>query len=222
MKRLLFLSCIGLIAQLLVGCYPGGADNVEELDVAMTNYDKKADFSQYTTFSLPDTIVHFVAKGETPNHQYDAQILVLVRSHFEALGYTYVEPTSETDEQPSFVVTVSAFSNMNYYYGSNYWYDYWGWYPGWNWIWGPTWGPSWGPSYPWSPVTVYAYRSGSIVIDMIAATQEATSEQKLPVLWSGIADGLLQGSESYILERMERMIDQCFAQSPYLKSKNEQ
>ena len=167
MKRLLFLSFIGLFAQFLVSCYPGGADNVEEMDVAITNYDKNADFTKYTTFSLPDTIVYFVAKGETPNHEFDAQILQLVKDNFTQLGYSYIEPTSEEDQQPSFIVTVSAFSNVNYYYGSDYWYNYWGWYPGWNWIWGPTWGPGWGPSYPWYPVTVYSYRSGSIVIDMI-------------------------------------------------------
>ena len=50
MKRLLFLSFIGLFAQFLVSCYPGGADNVEEMDVAITNYDKNADFTKYTTF----------------------------------------------------------------------------------------------------------------------------------------------------------------------------
>ena len=217
MKRLLFLSFIGLFAQFLVSCYPGGADNVEEMDVAITNYDKNADFTKYTTFSLPDTIVYFVEKGETPNHEFDAQILQLVKDNFTQLGYSYIEPTSEEDQQPSFIVTVSAFSNVNYYYGSDYWYNYWGWYPGWNWIWGPTWGPGWGPSYPWYPVTVYSYRSGSIVIDMIATNQEASSTKKVPVLWSGIADGLLQGSKQSIIDRMETTIDQCFIQSPYLK-----
>ncbi|MBC5622435.1 MULTISPECIES: DUF4136 domain-containing protein [Butyricimonas] len=219
MKRLLFLSCIGLFAQFLVSCYPGGADTVKEMDVAITNYDKSADFTKYTTFSLPDTIVYFVAQGETPNHTYDPQILQLVKDNFTQLGYTYIDPQSESDEQPSFIVTVSAFSNVNYYYGNDYWYNYWGWYPGWDWIWGPTWGPGWGPSYPWYPVAVYSYRSGSIVIDMIAADQTAptSANKKIPVLWSGVADGLLQGSAQSILDRMESTIDQCFVQSPYLK-----
>ena len=112
MKRLLFLSCIGLFAQFLVSCYPGGADTVKEMDVAITNYDKSADFTKYTTFSLPDTIVYFVAQGETPNHTYDPQILQLVKDNFTQLGYSYIEPTSEEDQQPSLIVTVSAFSNV--------------------------------------------------------------------------------------------------------------
>ncbi|KIO46045.1 MULTISPECIES: DUF4136 domain-containing protein [Porphyromonadaceae] len=220
MKRLLLLSFIGLFAQLMISCYPGGADDVDEMDVAITNYDKSADFTKYTTFSLPDTIVYFVAKGETPNHKFDAQILDLVKKNFEDKGYTYMEQTEIN--QPSFIVTVSAFSNVNYYYGANYWYDYWGWYPGWNWIWGSGWGPGWGPSYPWYPVAVYSYRSGSIVIDMIATDATTTSTKKVPVLWSGVADGILQGSEQSILNRMTSTINQCFTQSPYLKSGNAQ
>lgn len=57
MKRLLILLLTGLFAQLVVSCYPEGADNIEDYDVAITNYDKGADFSAFTTFSIPDTVV---------------------------------------------------------------------------------------------------------------------------------------------------------------------
>lgn len=50
MKRLLILLLTGLFAQLVVSCYPEGADNIEDYDVAITNYDKGADFSAFTTF----------------------------------------------------------------------------------------------------------------------------------------------------------------------------
>ena len=52
MKRLLILLLTGLFAQLVVSCYPEGADNIEDYDVAITNYDKGADFSAFTTFSI--------------------------------------------------------------------------------------------------------------------------------------------------------------------------
>lgn len=58
MKRLLILLLTGLFAQLVVSCYPEGADNIEDYDVAITNYDKGADFSAFTTFSIPDTVVY--------------------------------------------------------------------------------------------------------------------------------------------------------------------
>ena len=57
MKRLLILLLTGLFAQLVVSCYPEGADNIEDYDVAITNYDKGADISAFTTFSIPDTVV---------------------------------------------------------------------------------------------------------------------------------------------------------------------
>ena len=57
MKRLLFLLLTGLFAQLMVSCYPEGADNIEDYDVAITNYDKSANFNELTTFSIPDSVV---------------------------------------------------------------------------------------------------------------------------------------------------------------------
>ena len=55
MKRLLILLLTGLFAQFMVSCYPEGADNVQDYDVAITNYDKGADFQAFTTFSIPGT-----------------------------------------------------------------------------------------------------------------------------------------------------------------------
>ena len=49
MKRLLILLLTGLFAQLVVSCYPEGADNIEDYDVAITNYDKGADFSAFNS-----------------------------------------------------------------------------------------------------------------------------------------------------------------------------
>lgn len=209
-----------MFAQLLVSCYPEGADNTEDYDVAMTSYDRDKDaayFAGLKTFSMPDSIVYFVSKNDEimGNHQFDQAILTLVASKFEALGYQRIVG-SETDK-PDFFVTVSAFSNVNYYFVGNNWYDYWGWYPGWNWY-GWDW-PYFRPYYPWGPVNVFSYRSGSIVIDMLDPSNVNESSNQVPVLWSGIADGIIAGSASSIQQRAEKQINQCFAQSPYLGTK---
>lgn len=209
-----------MFAQLLVSCYPEGADNTEDYDVAMTSYDRDKDaayFAGLKTFSMPDSIVYFVSKNDEimGNHQFDQAILTLVASKFEALGYQRIVG-SETDK-PDFFVTVSAFSNVNYYFIGNNWYDYWGWYPGWNWY-GWDW-PYFRPYYPWGPVNVFSYRSGSIVIDMLDPSNVNESSNQVPVLWSGIADGIIAGSASSIQQRAEKQINQCFAQSPYLGTK---
>lgn len=205
MKRLLILLLTGLFAQFLVSCYPEGADNVEDYDVAITNYDKNANFSAFSTFSIPDTIVYFSNdKESTLDHQFDEKIVTLVTQNFEERGYTKVD----NPEDATFVVTISAFSNVNYAYYIDNWYNNWNWY--WNWWWPGT----YYPYYPWYPVSVYTYRTGSVVIDMISTEQR--HDEKLDVVWSGVADGLLQGSTSSILNRLNTQINQCFEQSPYL------
>ena len=210
MKRLLIFLLTGLFAQLVVSCYPEGADNVEDYDVAMTTYDKSADFSTLTTFSMPDSIVYFSNdKNTTVDHQFDEAILQVVRNNFVNLGYQEMADPTETNK-PSFVVMVSGFSNVNYGYFINNWYN------NWNWYW-TGWWPGWGydPYYPWAPVNVYSYRTGSIVVEMVGTTPRA--DEKIPVLWTGIADGLLQGSNSSIQNRVTKELNQCFNQSPYLK-----
>lgn len=205
MKRLLILLLTGLFAQFLVSCYPEGADKIQDYDVAMTNYDKSADFGAFTTFSIADTIVYFSNdNGVTLSHQFDQRIVDLVTANFEKRGYELVDTT----ENPSFVVTISAFANINYAYYIDNWYNNWSWYWGW-------WGGPFNPYYSWYPVSVYSYRTGSVAIDMISTA--ARADGKVNVVWTGIADGLLQGSNSFILNRLDKQINQCFTQSPYLR-----
>ena len=169
MKRLLILLLTGLFAQLVVSCYPEGADNIEDYDVAITNYDKGADFSAFTTFSIPDTVVYFANDNSAgkPSHEFDDAVIKAVTDNFVAMGYEKVaDPTATTpaEDLPSFIVTVSAFSNVNYAYFVDNWYN------NWNWYWGGWWGGPFNPYYPWYPVSVYSYRTGSVVVDLAAAT----------------------------------------------------
>ncbi len=205
MKHLGLMLTVSL-ALFMSSCYPEGADTVEDYDVAITNYDKGADFSSFSTFAIPDTIVYFANdKNAKLDHQFDEQIIQVVTDNFIKRGYTKVE----NPETASFIVTVSAFSNVNYSYYIDNWYNNWNWY----WGWWP--GGAFNPYYPWYPVSVYAYQSGSVVIDMISTT--ARSDNKVNVIWSGIADGLLQGTQQSIINRVNTQLNQCFIQSPYLK-----
>lgn len=215
MKRLLFLLLTGLFAQLVVSCYPEGADNVDELDVAITNYDKAADFKTYTTYSMPDSIVYFTNdKSSAIDREFDQMILSQIQQKFTGLGYTLVDnpaTPAQAGETPSFMVLVSAVSNVNYNYFVDNWYNNWNWYWGyWNW----NWSGSFYPYYPWYPISVYSYRTGSVVIEMVDT--KVRQDSKINVVWTGIADGLLQGSKESILKRTEKEINQCFTQSPYL------
>ena len=41
----------------LAGCYPDGADYVEELDLVLTDYNKDFDFASKGTFAMPDSVI---------------------------------------------------------------------------------------------------------------------------------------------------------------------
>ena len=88
MKRLLILLLTGLFAQLVVSCYPEGADNIEDYDVAITNYDKGADFSAFTTFSIPDTVVYFSNDNSAskPSQEFDYAFKKSVTHKLVAMG----------------------------------------------------------------------------------------------------------------------------------------
>ena len=139
MKHLGLMLTVSL-ALFMSSCYPEGADTVEDYDVAITNYDKGADFSSFSTFAIPDTIVYFANdKNAKLDHQFDEQIIQVVTDNFIKRGYTKVE----NPETASFIVTVSAFSNVNYSYYIDNWYNNWNWY----WGWWP--GGAFNPYYPW-------------------------------------------------------------------------
>lgn len=209
MKRVLFFLITGLFAQFMAGCYPEGADSIEDYDVAITNYDKNADFAAFEYFVIPDTIVYF-SNDKTAKIDPALQDTIIrqVIQNFEARGY---KQETEGKNDTSFIVTISAFSNVNYAYYIDNWYNHWDWY--WQ-ILGFNMPYPFYPYYPWYPVNVYAYRTGTVIIDMIAPAKP--NKDKINVAWSGIVDGLLQGSTPFILKRLKKEIRQCFDQSPYL------
>ena len=145
------------------------------------------------------------------------EILSLVKQNFEAYNYQLLTDEEAEAQTPDFVVTVTAFATPTFSYNS--WGNYWGWYPGWEWFgWGGVWG-GWYPWYPWySGGYYYAYDKGTVVIDMLDAKKADKETKRVPVLWTGMVDGILAGNQNYLAERLEKNINQCFIQSPYLKT----
>ena len=227
-RRLFYLPAI-LIFIGLSGCYPTGSDlTYEDLDVSLTMYDKdyytpsgKNEFQKFETFTVPDTIIHILDEGEEDkiSRKYDKDILRLVRNNLTNLGY--VEEKNPLINEPDLLVTVSiAVTDHSIYL----WYPYWGWY----WPYYPK-GTSALPSqnyyYPYYPPwygvgSIYTYSSGTLIMEMIDASRIDPGNEKIPVIWSGLVNGLLGGSESGLKVRVPSGINQCFDQSPYLYKDN--
>ncbi len=203
---------IGL-AVVVSSCYPGGAEFVDELDVVYTNYNPDFDFTQQNTFSLPDSVVEiddddFInANGDSPEFIdpiHGDIILAQIRKNMTDRGWTEVDKNDDPDVV--LLPSVSTEINLFYYYD----WGYWGW-------WYPGWGPGWGWWYPgYYPPMVSGYRSGSLLIQMTYPDGTGANET-IPVEWTAVVNGLLEGSTVSLNDRLKQTIDQAFEQSPYLQ-----
>jgi len=136
----------------------------------------------------------------------------------------FVEEPNPDVNPAEVVITVTAMSSEHEVYT---WYPYWGWY------WGYGSYPikstetddvvsAIGYYYPWLPYsTYYSYQSGSVLMEMVDAARVDPDVEAIPVIWAGIVNGVLEGSQSGIKNRLSTGIDQCFNQSPYLLKNQE-
>jgi len=210
-KRIKYHLCglfLGLAALSFWSCYPSGPSNIAETSIVVTLYDSNFNFGSVNTYALPE-IVFDLPGSDTVIHTYDALILSEVDKNMTRLGYVKeVDPLQNGAD----VVVVVSVSRQTYAYVDYGWYPYWGYWPGWG-YWGP-WGPGWGFIYPWPPVETFS--TGSVFIEMVDPNARDETNQKLPVRWSGVMNGLLSSSITVTAAQITAGINQCFAQSPYL------
>lgn len=205
--------CFGfLLVAGFSACSPDGPSYVEELDVVYTNYDQSFSFTSKTTFALPDKVVYISNEGigagsGEPEYlpiQLASPILATLRSNMRAMGYTEVDESAN----PDLILLPSALKTTQVYYYYDWWY--WSWYY-------PGYGPGWGWYYPgYYPPTVTAVSSGSIFVQM-TSPKDKTSTNQIPVTWIAIVNGLLEGDSDQAANRIDKTLDQAFAQSPYLQ-----
>jgi hypothetical protein len=200
--KILPLALIALLVFFLSGCYPDKIDYVDEYDLAATHVLEDADFSNYLTFAVIDTVMHVSEDGEDdPNLSRDNDDFIIneIRTNMLELGYIEDENPDTTD-LPDLVLAISAVSSDYYYYYGGYCY-YWYWYycPGWGY-----------------PVYAGSYTIGTLVVD-IWDTEAAQREDRNGIIWTGFVDGILSGNSSQIQQRLDKQINQLFAQSPYMQ-----
>lgn len=125
--------CIPLI---LLGCYPEGAEYIEDYDLVITNHDKAFDFGSVNTFALPDEVVKLTGnliKGEDPEFiedEYADIIINSIRENMEDKGWIEVLK----DEDPDVIILPSAVSSTTFIWYYDWWYWDW-WYPYYWWGW---------------------------------------------------------------------------------------
>lgn len=189
-----------------LSCYPDRPEYVEEYDVVYTNYSPSFDFENTYNYALPDSVL-FLDDNREPDDspefieaKFGDAILSNLRQNLNARGWTEVEE----DAGPQLIVLPSAFDQTFLYgYSGGYWCWYYpGCFPGWGW------------GYPgYSPGYVTGYKTGTVLVQ-ITDPGDIRNEE-VPVIWTATLNGLLQGSDSNIIGRIDGNLDQAFTQPPF-------
>ncbi|GEM_PF-3211149 len=201
-----FLMVIMLVFTVFA-CYPGGAEYVDELDTSITKFDPDYNFNQLEGkyYHLPKQITHIKdgKKEDDPDRTFDAKIMAQVKKHLEEdEGLLPAEGVVDTTLAVGITIIKQNNMGVGWIPGGGWWG---GWYPGY-----PGWG--WGGYYPWYPV-YYNFKTGSVVIEM--ASYEKKENKLPPLVYSGVLDGLMQGSDKYTEDRIYRGIEEVFNHQPF-------
>lgn len=193
-----------LVMTILYGCYPNGPEYVNDLDLVVTRYDKAFEFDDEKTFAIPDKVVKItgnLANGQEVEYvddEYALAIINTVKDNMNKYGWEEVAP-----DQADVLILPSAMSSTTFIWYYDWWYWDW-WYP-YDW---------WGWYYPYD---IYggSYTSGSVFLQM-TYPDGRTAADNIPVPWTAVLNGLLEGPTSQVESRIETNIDQAFKQSPFL------
>lgn len=195
--KISLLILFAAAAVILQSCYPGEELTYSDTDIVATFYDKEADFSNYDTYIMSDTIYTFDDENQSliPNDDLSptnkAAILNGIENNLEDIGFNSTSNPSDADVVIAVIATSSTWVGGGCYYGYwSYWYPYYGW------------------CYP----VYYTYDTGTIIIAMI---DKSVTEER-PGLWIAAINGLLDDTSAGLESRINQNIDQAFSQSPYL------
>jgi hypothetical protein len=188
---------------------------VGEYDMVATSYDRNYNFAAARTYLMPDSVVHVRDQygQDQVNPAYDPYILQAIESQLQARGFTRLPDSSNQRADVVVLATVTGNTNVNVTQDP---YNQWGWYSGWGGYSGL--GPGWGYGYPgyYSPVTVTAYQTGSLIVQMVDPNQVTPGSKDIPAVWVATFNGLLEGSPASVRDRIVQGLTQAFTQSTYL------
>lgn len=209
MKKILFLACLALGVS---ACEKDpDLSNLDGNMVVYTDYDNSTDFSAYTTYFLPDSILEAGAIRASYWKDENAQTLIKeVEANLNSRGYTRITDPEKKDEA-DFGVQLSYIAETTQVVTGGYWNGWWD-----TGFWGPWWGGGW--YYPY-PVT-YSYDTNALVMEMVDLIRkqegEGSTSQTIPVVWYANAQGFKYSSGKLNLQLMVSGIDQAFMQSAYI------
>ena len=187
-------------------------DKLDNDYLVYTNYDKKADFKQFSTYYIPDSVL-VIGDKKDPEYwkgEAAAAIINAYKDNLNSKGFAYTDNKDAAD----LGVQISYVQSTFYFpaYGQPEW---WWNYPGyWD---APYWGNWGGWYYPY--VVNYSITTNSFLTEIMNLKAPEGDNQNLPVLWSSFLSGPASYSGKVNQTLVVRAINQSFAQSPYLTNK---
>lgn len=209
-KTGLMLSALAVAVVLISSCRkePLNDMTADESRIYVTNYDEKADFTSFKTFSIVDSVAVISNREASKKEltQYDKQLLAQLKSQMQSRGYTLVDKAAKPDLAMNVsridVTSTSIGYNPGYWAGFPGYWDagYWG-YPGFNY---------WFPSY----YSVFRYNEKSVAIDLVDLKNAKSGNNQLTAIWNA----MLRGTGVWNGNNIDSMVKSIFDQSQYLKT----
>jgi hypothetical protein len=179
----------------------------EDSQVFITNHDASANFGNYKTFSIRDSVAVLGNQGQVQYSTTSRELDFVARviSNLEQRGYVRVERS----QNPDIGVNVARVSNSYTGVTANPFYDpFWGGWGGWGW--------GGGLYYP-QTYSYYQVRENywySEIIDLKNPRAGQNGQQQLPVVWTAE----IRGNGIFDQTSISRVVDAVFAQSEYLRT----
>lgn len=169
-----------------------------ETQIFVTNHDTQANFKQYKTFSVVDSVQvvedNYTGSGLT---SLDRDMLIRIVDNMEKLGYKYVIGTAK----PDVGINLARITNTSLNVVSQPISPYWGY------------GGGYGYGYP-SYYSYYETSESYWSMSMIDLKNPDTVNSKVKVIWNAQIRGNGLGNDSFV----GQMVDSVFGQSSYLKN----
>ncbi|WP_051211090.1 DUF4136 domain-containing protein [Runella zeae] len=192
----LFLGLV--VAILSFSCTPDPLQDLslEDSQVFITNYDKNANFNNYATFSLADSV--FVIQNDrsgVSTSAFDFRVLSRVAENMTKRGYNRILK----DAKPDLGVNVMRISETQTGLVANYnpWNSYWG----------------YGGGFYYPPTYSYYQSTETYWYVEIIDLKNAGTSQQATVIWNG----QIRGNGIFDENALFSIIDSLFAQSTYIK-----
>jgi hypothetical protein len=175
--------------------------STEESLVYITNHDKAANYKQYKTFSVVDSVLVIDNdRAGTALQDIDRDVLNRIITNMEKLGYIYVSPKAKPDVGINVAWVTNTYLNVVSQPISSYYGGYWGGFGG------------YGYGYP-SYYSYYQTSESYWMVSMLDFKNPNTTDKTFNVIWDSQIRGAGIGDQRYV----DTMIDSIFGQSGYLK-----